>query len=68
MPLSKGKLALISVLLIASLYLVFFHTPPLPLNHEAVGLGTNHLLHSIFGVILAIISGLLWFTGRKGKK
>jgi len=58
------KNLIIIVLVIAGLYFVFDHTDPLPLNHEAIGLGVNHIAHSIFGIVLFIPAGFLWFTGR----
>ena len=61
------KVAMI-LLVIAGLYFVFDHTDPLPLNHEAIGLGVNHIAHSIFGIVLFIPAGFLWFKGRRSSK
>lgn len=56
---------IIIVLVLLGVYFVFIHRDPLPLNHEAIGLGTNHLAHSIFGIILFVIAGFVWRKGRK---
>lgn len=53
------------VLLLAGLYLMFVHTPPLPLNHEAVGLGTTHDAHTMFGVILLVAAAVVFWLGRR---
>mgnify|MGYP001580912369 CR=1 FL=1 len=63
----SSKLVLVAVLIVAGLYFVIDHTPPLPLNHEAVGLGTNHMMHNVFGVVLFVIAGLIWWRGKKKK-
>ena len=53
------------VLLLAGLYMAFVHAPPLPLNHEAVGLGTMHDAHTMFGVILLIAGVVVFWLGRR---
>ena len=53
------------VLVLAGLYMVFVHAPPLPLNHEAVGLGTMHDTHTMFGVILLIAAAVVFWLGRR---
>ena len=53
------------VLLLAGLYMVFVHAPPLPLNHEAVGLGTTHDAHTMFGVILLVAAAVVFWLGRR---
>ena len=63
----SSKLVLVAVLIVAGLYFVIDHTPPLPLNHEAVGLGTNHMMHSAFGLVLLAVAGFVWWRGRKKK-
>ncbi len=67
MKLVKSRLAL-TILFIAALYFIIEHRPPLPLSHEAVGLGTNHLAHSIFGVLLLAGAGVTWYISRGKKK
>jgi hypothetical protein len=53
--------ALSPVLAIAGLYFLIFHKDPLPLNHEAVGLGTLHLVHDMIGgVLVGLAVFLLW--------
>ncbi len=55
------------ILALAGLYFLLDHRSPLPLNHEAIGLGTNHIAHSVFGIILFIAAGYLW-RRNKGNK
>ena len=42
------------------------HYPPLPLNHEQIGLGVNHMMHRIVGVIF-LVSAVLVFWKWKAK-
>ena len=62
-----AKLILVAVLIVVGLYFVIDHTG-LPLNHEAVGLGTNHTMHTLFGVVLFVIAGAIWWQGKSKKK
>ena len=57
-------LALVSVLVVVGLYFVIFHTDPLPLNHEAIGLGKQHAAHTIFGIVLLVAAGYLWYSSQ----
>lgn len=52
------------ILTLAGLYFLLDHTPPFPLNHEVIGLGTNHLVHSLFGIILLVVAGYLWWKNK----
>lgn len=61
------KKILIAVLIIAGVYFLFDHADPLPLNHEAIGFGYNHMMHSLFGLILIIAAGLVLWKGRSKK-
>lgn len=63
---SKGKMIVAVILIILGLYLLLDHTAS-PINHEAVGLGTDHPVHSAIGIILIIIAIFIWFRGRKSK-
>ncbi len=58
----------IIILIIAGLYFLLDHRYPLPLNHEAIGLGVNHLAHSLFGIVLLVVAGFVWWKDRKEKK
>jgi hypothetical protein len=51
-------------LVVAGAYFLLVHKD-LPLNHEAVGLGTMHLLHDVIGIILLGLAGLVWWRGRR---
>jgi glucose uptake protein GlcU len=57
----------IIVLILAGLYFLIDHKAPLPLNHEAIGLGINHIAHSAFGIILFIAAGYLWWRNKNNK-
>ena len=52
----------IVVLVVLGVYLLVFHTPPFPGNHEDVGLGKLHLLHAIVGIVFLI--GAFWIIRR----
>lgn len=56
---------LIIVLVLLGLYFLIVHRAPLPLNHEAIGLGTNHMAHSLFGIILLTGAGYLWWKAKR---
>lgn len=58
------KQRIIIVLILAGFYFLIDHRAPLPLNHEAIGLGTNHIAHSVFGIILLIVAGYLWWRNK----
>ncbi len=65
MAVASSRLALIAVLIIVGLYFLVFHRD-LPLNHEAVGLGTGdvHIAHDIIGLILIGGTVLVWRKSR----
>ena len=54
------KNLIVIVLVILGLYFLIAHVEPFPLNHEAIGLGTNHMVHRIFGVILLAGAVYVW--------
>jgi hypothetical protein len=56
--------ALAIVLVVAGLYLLLVHSPPLPFNHEDIGLGKTHLAHSAFGAVALIGAFVLWRRSR----
>lgn len=62
------KNVVIVVLIIAGVYFLLDHADPLPLNHEAIGFGYNHMMHSLFGFILIVVAGFVWWKDRKRKK
>lgn len=55
---------LVGVLVIAGVYFLVFHKD-LPLNHEAVGLGTLHTLHDVIGIVLIGVAGAFWWRSRR---
>ncbi len=66
MRVAGNRLALIVVLLIVGLYFLAFHMPPLPANHEEVGLGKGdvHIAHDVIGLILIGGAVLVWRKSR----
>lgn len=54
------------VLAIVGLYLALFHVDPLPLNHEQIGLGKEHIAHAVGGVIALAAAAFVW--RRSGRK
>lgn len=47
-------------LVIAGIYFLLFHTAPLPLSHDAIGLPPFHIVHTGFGFILLLVAGYVW--------
>ncbi len=60
----QGKI-ISTVLGLAGIYFLIFHTDPLPFNHDAIGLPPQHVIHSIFGIILLAAA---IYLGRKSMK
>lgn len=63
----QSKSIVTVVLALAGLYFLLVHRAPLPFNHEAIGLGTNHMAHSVFGVILLVGAGYIWWKDKGSK-
>lgn len=61
------KQLIIIVLILVGFYFLIDHRAPLPLNHEEIGFGTNHIAHSVFGIILFIAAGFLWWRNKGNK-
>ena len=55
----------IVVLVVVGLYLLLDHVPPLPLNHEDIGLGKTHIPHAVAGIVLLAGAAWLWRRGRR---
>ncbi len=54
------KMIGIVVLVVLGVYFMFFHIPPYPMSHEAIGLPPFHTVHTIFGVVLLVVAGYMW--------
>lgn len=54
------------VLVIAGLYFLLWHADPFPGNHEAIGLGMDHLVHSVFGIVILIGAIIVFMRIRRG--
>lgn len=56
------------VLLIAvGLYLLIDHKPPMPFNHEDMGLGKIHLAHNILGVVALVGAAFIVWRARRAR-
>lgn len=70
MAVAGSRMAIIAVLAIVGLYFLLFHKEPLPLNHEAIGLGrgdilsATHIVHDIIGIIFIVGAVLVWRKSR----
>ncbi len=56
----QGKQIGVIALVIIGVYFLIFHTAPLPLNHEAIGLPPYHVIHAVFGLVLLAVVGYVW--------
>ena len=55
-----------AVLVVAGLYFVLWHVDPLPSNHEALGLGMDHLVHTVIGGVILIGAIIVFRQIRRG--
>ena len=62
-----GKNIAIAGLGLLGIYFLIFHTAPLPLNHDSIGLPPFHIVHGIFGLILLAAAIYLWRKGKNTK-
>ena len=53
------------VLALFGLYMLGVHADPLPLNHDAIGLGDDHFAHMIMGLVLLAGSGFFLIRRRR---
>lgn len=63
----QGKSIAVVVLGLLGVYFLVFHTDPLPLNHDSIGLPPFHVVHAIFGLILLGAAGYMWKKGMGSK-
>ncbi len=68
MTMAGSRKALVAILIIIGLYFLIDHVNPLPLNHEAIGLGTLHIAHAVFGIVLIGGALYLWRMSRVSSK
>ena len=64
---TAGQRVFFIVLVILGIYLLAWHMPPFPGNHEAIGLGKLHIVHDVIAVILIIGAVLIWRRARMAK-
>ena len=57
--------ALAVILAVAGLYLLVAHTDPVPFNHVAVGIGTQHVVHAVIGAVLLVAALFVWRRGAR---
>lgn len=53
------------VLVIAGLNFLVWHVDPLPGNHEAIGLGDNHVAHATIGIVFLVGAVLVFLQTRR---
>ncbi len=58
------KYILVAILILLGIYMLTVHYPPLPFNHEAIGLGYNHMMHRIFGIIFIAAAVLVFWKWK----
>ena len=56
------NMVLVIILIILGFFLAVAHQA-----HEQIGLGTDHTMHTIVGVILIVLAVGLWYWDRKKK-
>jgi len=47
------------VLLVFGIYLAAFHQ-----SHADIGLGKDHIAHTVVGIVLLVAAGYVWWSGR----
>ncbi len=62
----RFKYLVFGILLFLGVYMLTVHYPPLPFNHEQIGLGVNHMMHRIVGIVL-LVAAILIFWKWKSK-
>jgi hypothetical protein len=56
------------LLIVVGLYLLIDHKPPMPFNHEDMGLGEVHLAHNILGVVALAGAAFIVWRSRRSRK
>ena len=64
MAMSALRWVAIVVLIVLGIYMAVFHADPLPANHEALGLGKNHIAHAVVGLVLLAAAAYVRYSGR----
>ena len=67
MKLSVGQWIAVVVLVVLGIYFRLWHVPPLPGNHEDIGLEKQHVVHAVIGVVLLIGAFLIIRRSRSAK-
>lgn len=62
---SRALWGAVAVLVIIGLYFLAWHVDPLPGNHEAVGLGDNHIAHAVIGIPFLVGALLVFLRIRR---
>ncbi len=60
----KIKYLVFVVLLLLGVYMLTVHYPPLPFNHEQIGLGVDHMMHRIVGVLFLAAAVLVFWKWK----
>ena len=62
-----GRSIVVIILVVVGIYLLIWHSSPLPGNHEDIGLGKQHVVHAVIGVVLLIGAFLIIRRSRSAK-
>ncbi len=66
-----GPAVVVWVLFIVGIYFLVWHYPPLPGNHESIGLDSSysvHIVHAVVGIVLIIGAVLIRRRARARSK
>lgn len=63
---SKALWGFFIVLVIVGFYFLLWHIPPLPGNHEDIGIGRDHVVHAVVGIVILIGAALVLLRIRRG--
>lgn len=60
----KFNYLVVVVLILLGVYMLTAHYDPIPLNHEAIGLGYNHMMHRFAGVLFVVVAVLVFWKWK----
>lgn len=60
----KIKYLVVGIIISVGIYMLVVHYPPFPFNHEEIGLGFNHLMHRVVGIIFLAVAILIFWKWK----